>query len=608
MKTLVAGSGVNAIDISMPSQDTPEVLRQRILCAVTKDGTVELFPQPFEEPKAVNGDLKASRKQLTKKASASVRLIAPDSKTKHVPVVAAFFHGHDLIIVSADNGVDLAFQKIRWQDEGNGELLFDGLKEVVAAKSSSTLNTASLNGAKSQNKTHLDESTTLVVNGGAAGSGITEAITIPDSDEEDEEEDDYESSDRVAVKSEDDQELEAEAGLDDSDEEMVDADQTADQALDEVGSDADEKAEPSFGEMLASKHPTEISIASALPADAAALALATKSTQMAIPSGMSLATVLSQSLRTNDTPLLEACLHADDTSIIQGTIQRLDSSLAGLLLSKLAERLASRPGRYGHLITWVQSTFICHGAIIASQPDSIAKLQPLYAVLNSKMKTLDHLLLLKGKLDMLDAQLKWRKEIAARRQILGGREARDEPGTIYIEGADNWDSDDDLDEDISHPAKKARKSKRNLDDLVGDSDDDEDMDEEDIILANGADDPSSSDDDDDEDDEDDDRDAPNGVNFVDDEAEEDSDPDDVGPSPVASESSSASSDSEDEDSEADQEEDEDEDEDDSELASFINDGSVDFEEENGDEVRVTGDESTDEDDQGDDKDNGDEEP
>ena len=598
VRTLVAASGVTAVDVSTPPKDTPDFLRQPMLCAVTKEGTIELFPNPFAESKSVNGDLKSSRKNLTRKASASVRLVSPESKNKNVAVVAAFLQGPDLIVVSADGGVDLVFQKVRWQDEGNGELLFAGVKEVVKARSASTLNTATLNGVKDVRKTYVDESRTVVVNGRADGPAVVDAIEISSSESEEEEDDDEKSEDEASIKGEDkdpDKNNVSASDEADSDEEMPDVEASQPAAASQA--EAEENVEPSFGDLIAARHPADIDISTAIATSSTTALTLPKANTLSLSSGMSLGTVLTQALRTNDTPLLEACLHTLDIGMVRATIERLDPTLAGLLLSKLAERLASRPGRYGNLITWVQWTCIAHGGAIASMPDVTAKIKTLYQVLNDRTRTLDDLLLLKGKLDLLEAQLQFRRSIAAQRSSTG-KEVRDEPGVIYIEGQDNWDSEDDLDEDGARPSKRVKGARRDLDDLaIGESEDNEDEeneDDEDLPIANGANDLSSSSSNEDEDESDDeDKDStPNGAHgaLIDDEASvsdaEDSDPDDLGPSPAASDSSSATSNLDDEEDEGDENEEED-----SGLDSFINDGDVDFDENAEDEIKVQGDDS-----------------
>lgn len=590
-RTLVAGSGIVAVDLSDCLHDPSSPSSKQILSAVTKDGTVELFVDPFQMAKQLNGDLKSSRKNLAKKASAHVRLVN-SNKGKKISIFAASLQGSDLVFVSSEGGVDLNFQKIRWQDEGNGELLFDGIKEVVKVNSASTLNTATLNGVKDMGKSFVDESRTVVVNG-AAGGPHSDAIEILSSDDDEDSADEADAKDTISEKDEG----ESDAG---SDEDMAEADQgdnveaedaeMADGAASEHESTA---GEPTFGEMLASRHPNEISIADNLAAADTHISVSGRDGIPKFPSGMSLGTVLTQALRTNDQNLLEACLHTLNIEIVKNTIQRLDSSLAGILLSKLAERLATRPGRYGHLITWVQWTCISHGGAIAAQPDVAAKVRTLYQVLTQRSKTLDNLLLLKGKLDMLDAQLSFRKQLAAQRPPR--RDDQDEPGMIYIEGEDNWESsDEDLDEDISRPVKKLAKgrgqsktTKRALEDLIGD---DESSDNDDILaLENGG---LYSDEDDEEESDDDSEEGllRNGQRqgLVDDEAEE-SDPDDEGNEGFGAQSSSDEG-SSDDDEEVDV--DEEEEEEDSEMESFINDDSISVADDE-DDIHIPGDEDED---------------
>lgn len=592
-RTLVAASGILAVDLSYSPKDASSIWNKQILAAVTKDGTVELFVEPFELAKQLNGDLKSSRKNLTKKATAHVRLVN-SQKRKPVAIIAASLQGPDLVFVSSEGGVGLSFQKIRWQDEGNGELLFDGVKEVIKVNSASTLNTATLNGVKDMGRSNVDESRTVVVNG-VAGGPHADAIEILSTDDDDDEEDSVDEADENDNTSNQD---EGESDVD-SDEDMVEANQ-GNEAEDEemndgTASEHDSTAgEPSFGEMLASRHPNEISIADNLAAGDTRISVGGRDGLPAIPSGMSLGTVLTQSLRTNDQNLLEACLHTLDISVVKNTIQRLDSSLAGVLLSKLAERLATRPGRYGNLITWVQWTCVAHGGAIAAQPDVAAKVRTLYQVLTQRSKTLDSLLLLKGKLDMLDAQLSFRKQLAAQRPPR--RDGQDEPGMIYIEGEDNWESsdDEDLDEDITaRPVKKlargrgqAKTTKRALEDLIGD---DESSDNDNLLALENGD---IDSDDEDEEESDDDNDGRLVLNrrkhdLVDDEAEE-SDPDDEGNEGFGAESSSDDDSSLNDDEEVE----EDDDEEDSEMDDFINDDAISFAEDE-DDIHIPGDEDED---------------
>ncbi|RMZ82483.1 hypothetical protein DV737_g2026, partial [Chaetothyriales sp. CBS 132003] len=425
VRTLVAGGEVAEADLYHGDSGA---WTEQLLSVTTKDGAVELFMRPFVQPARQNGAFESSRKHLTLKATAQVHLVNSDAKKTRVPVFAASLQGPELHVVSVDSGVELTFQKVRWQDEGTGELLFDGVKEVVRTKAASSLNSATTNGAKNMAKTHIDESQTVVVNGGTEASAQVAAIELDDSDEGDDGNDNDDSDEAPSADSESDPEGEA-------------------------------NQEPSFGDLLAARNRGTIDIASYTANEPRAPAV--DNGLLSMPAGLSLGTVLTQALRTNDRALLEACLHTTDHAIIANTIQRLESSLAGILVGKIAERMASRPGRYGDLQVWVQQLCVAHGTALSTMPDAKAKLKTLFKVLDQRAKTLQPLLMLKGKLDMLDAQLRLRRQLAAER----ASRQQETGGVVLVEGEpDNWSSDDDIDADGNAKKRQPGRQANFIDD------------------------------------------------------------------------------------------------------------------------------------------------
>lgn len=530
VRTLNSGGDVERFEVNEPVSD-----EDQILAAVTRDGNLDIFSKPFVVPQVINGDMKAQRKLLTRRPDASLKLISPDSAKKQVQIYGACFDGPNIILASIDGGIEPIFQKLRWQDEGSGELLFHGLKEVSRAKAVSTLNTATMSGVKDVGPTHVNEARTVVVNGLAEPGSQAAPMEIESSEGEEERSDDEQGNVQ-------DDDLEAPSG-EESDEEMQDVD--ADLAGTMSGA-TEEAGEPSFGDVLAARHPETISIMDALPTDNNAIMQLPESRGTILPSGMSLGTVLTQSLRTNDQSLLETCLHVTDEKIIQNTILRLDSMLAANLLTKLAERLADRPGRYGHLLTWIQATTIVHGGAIASQVGVASKLRTLYQVLNERSKILPSILLLRGKLDMMAAQQNFRAQASAHR-----RSTEDAPGTIYIEeGLDNWSSDEALDDapHVSRSKKGESPARKDLDDLIAGP---ESSDDEDMPLVNGG-----------------------YHTDVDETEESDEDEPHINqPNGILDEEAEVSGKEVDDDSEESDEE-EDEDEDNSEMDDFLNDGEI----------------------------------
>ncbi|KAI1780684.1 NUC189-domain-containing protein [Hypoxylon cercidicola] len=251
------------------------------------------------------------------------------------------------------------------------------------------------------------------------------------------------------------------------------------------GESDQEPTQPTFGE-LARAHDT-IEVPAAISVQSNALAAPGRS--LAPPSLASLGTVLSQALRTDDADLLESCLHTTDLTTIRHTIQRLDSTLAGKLLTKIAARMHRRPGRAGSLMTWVQWTLVAHGGALATQPGLATKLSELNRVLEERSRGLNSLLALKGKLDLLEAQMGLRRDMQANADPDSDE---DEEGVVYVEGEESdiemvngaMDMDDDDDElpvtngvvDDSEDDEELSEGEEDEEDLEGE----EELDENDV--------------------------------------------------------------------------------------------------------------------------------
>ncbi|TQV99636.1 small nucleolar ribonucleoprotein complex component (Utp5) [Cordyceps javanica] len=204
----------------------------------------------------------------------------------------------------------------------------------------------------------------------------------------------------------------------------------------DAGSDA-EGGSPTFGELLRGNETIDVS--SLLQQAVTSTTVQPSRTAIAPPSLQSLTTVLTQALKTDDTELLESCLHTTDLTTIRNTIERIDSSLAGILLNKLAARLYRRPGRAGNLMIWVKWTIIAHGGALSSQPKVIQSLNGLQKVLAERAKGLNSLLALKGKLDLLEGQMELRRKM--KRGASSGKNGNDsddedevDDNVIWVEG------------------------------------------------------------------------------------------------------------------------------------------------------------------------------
>ncbi|KAH8904051.1 NUC189-domain-containing protein [Coniochaeta sp. PMI_546] len=300
--------------------------------------------------------------------------------------------------------------------------------------------------AKALTKTRIDETRTAVSTAGSISnqppqSSAAEPIEISsgssDDDEYDQEEDASDAEDQTSKPKQNGLPPPASTPsktlTNGGDTEMAD-----------LPSDEDDSAEPTLGDLL--RGSTTVDVSTSLQQKQNPLPL-TKQPQALVPAPTlsSLGTVLNQALRTDDSDLLESCLSTNDLPTVRATIERLDSALAGTLLSKLASRMHRRPGRAHSLMTWVQWTLVAHGGALAGRADLLSRLSELNRVLEERSRGLGSLLALKGKLDMLDSQMQLRRESRARRrgeeEDVEDEEEEEEEGMIYVEGEEEEGED-----------------------------------------------------------------------------------------------------------------------------------------------------------------------
>lgn len=334
----------------------------------------------------------------------------------------------------------------------------NGLKALVNGTSQKP--TAKINGVKDARKDRVDEAT-AVVGGGQAGHGDVDMedagnqiIEISSAEEESDEESE-------GTGSEDGEEAPQASAHEDKTAPAVNG------HIDEDGLNQDGTAEPeelSFGDRLRAQDPEPVQQSRIVDvestfvganAESRALATAAHSRPLAAPNASSLGTVLAQALRTNDTELLESCLRVVDVDTIYATVERLPSPLVANLLQKLAERLHKKPGRAGMLMVWVQWSLAAHGGYLASQPQLVKRLTTLNKVLKERASGLQPLLSLKGRLDMLQAQL----ELRRRNQKRAANDDEDE-AVIYVEGEDDYVSSVEGDDEVDDAAPGSQKRTR----------------------------------------------------------------------------------------------------------------------------------------------------
>ncbi|KAL9035855.1 MAG: hypothetical protein Q9214_006400, partial [Letrouitia sp. 1 TL-2023] len=438
----LSSSDDNSIFIKNVASDQASKLQ--MLAAINRDGALEIFESPFDFsaslPQGQSESLKARLKRRTRKSTAQVRIVGSDGSNSVLPIIAASFQGNDCILAWAGGGVKMLFHRIPWRKEGTEEALLSGEVEVIKPNPTAISDVSTSIGAKDGKGAHVNESRTIVAdasdleNAGAEAQEPTVISISSGEDESDDEDADFlveleprQPSTRSSLP--DPGHRKAEGSVDDGDVEMDDAEADGlDEAL-EPG----ESNERSFGELVKAHAPEPVHIQASISTPHQQISASETEEKLQTTSGMSLSTVLTQSLRTNDINLLETCFHTKDLTVVRATIERLNSSLASSLLKKLAERLHSRPGRAGSLMVWIQWTIVAHGGYLASQRDVMKDLESLHRVVGHRASSLPFLLSLKGKLDMLEAQMNLRKSMQTRAVKANALDDDNDEGVIYIE-------------------------------------------------------------------------------------------------------------------------------------------------------------------------------
>ena len=473
---------------------------QQVLLVVNKDGVLEIFPWPFyfgqSQAQKDSDTIKSRMKKKTKAAVGLIKLIRPDKSGTVVPLLDASFEGDNIVIAWTEGGVDLVFDRVQWRSEENGKLLITGTKEIVKSKDTGGFGAVTMNGVKDMGRNHVDESQTVVVNGEHAGDkqrtpDQEEIIDISSNVEDSEVNESEEEGEEMRLPSSTNADTEMkdahiENGMGTEDQKQITLLGVEDTLMNEKdkenGEDreSEELQEPSFGELIRANAPEQIDVQATLAAPTEQQPLIPVSERsLNLPSGMSLGTVLTQSLRTNDVNLLETCLHVKNLGTVRATIERLDSSLATTLLQKLAERLYSRPGRSGRLMVWIQWTLVAHGGYLVNQPEVVKKLTSLHRVVKERANSLQPLLSLKGKLDMLEAQMNLRKSMQVRSRAMNAVDEDDDEGVIYVEGQQDSDSEMEITGKISPRQAMANRAHQEEGYNFQSEDDDEDDEDED---------------------------------------------------------------------------------------------------------------------------------
>uniref|UniRef100_A0A8C4KFY6 WD repeat domain 43 n=1 Tax=Dromaius novaehollandiae TaxID=8790 RepID=A0A8C4KFY6_DRONO len=173
-----------------------------------------------------------------------------------------------------------------------------------------------------------------------------------------------------------------------------------------------------------------------------------------LPQTDSFAVLLVQGLESNDSDILNKVLTTRKEALIKNTVARMPIHAVIPLLHEVGETaflvLASQ------MVRWLKSVFALHASYLSTLPDLIPQLGMLYQLMESRVKTLQKLSRLHGRLFLLVTQ------VAASEKVQDVTEVNQTAKLVYEdesseEGSDdemiadkdsdeNWDEDDEKEE------------------------------------------------------------------------------------------------------------------------------------------------------------------
>ena len=129
----------------------------------------------------------------------------------------------------------------------------------------------------------------------------------------------------------------------------------------------------------------------------------------------SLGTVLTQALTADDTESLDWILSNRDDAVISNTLTSLkDHKLISSLFKHIVIRFQSQDNnKQAGILLWLKSLISLHWLTIIKKADKedLAQLGQIQSFIQKKTKTLDKVLLLKGKIEMLQKTMELKRHL-----------------------------------------------------------------------------------------------------------------------------------------------------------------------------------------------------
>lgn len=198
-----------------------------------------------------------------------------------------------------------------------------------------------------------------------------------------------------------------------------------------------------------------------------------------LPQTDNFAVLLVQGLESNDPHILNKVFQTKNDSLIKKTVARMPVYSVLPLVHELTKRLQGHPSSAILMVRWMKSVLVNHASYLSTLPDLVPQLGSLYQLMETRVKTLQKMSRLNGKLYLLITQVA-ASEIAQRihanqeAKVVYEEESSDEESGEEEQNTDsdeNWE-DEKEEDDGESDASGDSEEEMNVDKVNGDSDGD----------------------------------------------------------------------------------------------------------------------------------------
>ncbi|CAN2391209.1 WD repeat-containing protein 43 [Pristimantis euphronides] len=177
------------------------------------------------------------------------------------------------------------------------------------------------------------------------------------------------------------------------------------------------------------------------------ITLPTVPTKGGLPQTDNFSVLLVQGLESNDVNILNKVFQTKNESLIKKTVARIPVYSVIPLVHELTKRLQGHPNSAILMVRWLKAVLVHHVSYLSTLPDLVPQLGSLYQLMESRVKTLQKMSRLNGKLYLLITQVA-ASEISQRIQV--NQEAKlvyeEESSEEESEDEEHNDSDDNWEE------------------------------------------------------------------------------------------------------------------------------------------------------------------